>query len=214
MSHYNYLNRQVFFICCMHRILWFLLFLIVLLFDLWTENSYIFIYYTMWTFVLETLFFSLFLIKSKSKSKSKRIQQIQKYIFETIFAPCIVVFVGFWTVIAPIYMNNKLPKNIFFICVTHGLNAIAIVSEIKHISLCSIWKPITYTILYNLFLIIYVGTGGRSISGKLPYWYAQYDKPIGWAFAVVSVVAVSIVHFISAIYIWPVPKESAKQYIV
>lgn len=192
----------------MHRILWFLLFMIVLLFDLWGEKGYILIYYTMWTFVLETLFFSLFLIKNK------RIQQIQKHIFETIFAPCIVVFVGFWTVIAPIYMNNKLPKNIFFICVTHGLNAIAIVSEIKHISLHSIWKPIIYTILYNLFLIIYVGTGGRSISGKLPYWYAQYDKPIGWAFAVVSVVAVSIVHFISAIYIWPIPKESSKQYIV
>ena len=91
---------------------------------------------------------------------------------------------------------------------------LVIVSEIKHISLHSIWKPIIYTILYNLFLIIYVGTGGRSISGKLPYWYAQYDKPIGWAFAVVSVVAVSIVHFISAIYIWPIPKESSKQYIV
>tara|TARA_B110000285_G_scaffold235601_1_gene318506 strand:- start:893 stop:1381 length:489 start_codon:yes stop_codon:yes gene_type:complete len=162
----------------------------------------------MWTFILETIFFSLFIIKNK------RIQQIQKQIFETIFAPCIVVFVGFWTVIAPVYMHRKIPKNVFFITVTHGLNAIAIVSEMKHIRLKSIWKPITYTIIYNLFLIIYVGTGGRSISGKLPYWYAQYDKPIGWIFAVTSVIAVSIIHFISAIYIWPIPKESTKQYIV
>tara|TARA_B110001452_G_C15192822_1_gene414098 strand:+ start:590 stop:1138 length:549 start_codon:yes stop_codon:yes gene_type:complete len=182
--------------------------MIVLMFDAWAEKTYILIYYTMWTFILETIFFSLFLIKNK------RVQQLQKHIFETIFAPCIVVFVGFWTVIAPVYMNNKIPKNIFFITVTHGFNAIAIVSEIKHIPLKSIWKPITYTVIYNLFLIIYVGIGGRSISGKLPYWYAQYDKPIGWVFAVISVIAVSIVHVIAALYIWPIPNEIPKQYIV
>ena len=192
----------------MQRILWFILFMIVLMFDTWAEKAYILIYYTMWTFILETIFFSLFLIKNK------RIQQIQKHIFETIFAPCIIVFVGFWTVIAPVYMNNKIPKNIFFIVVTHGVNAIAIVSEMKHISLKSIWKPITYTVIYNLFLIIYVGIGGRTISGKLPYWYAQYDKPIGWVFAAISVIVVSIVHVIAAIYIWPMPKNNPKQYIV
>jgi len=192
----------------MQRILWLILFIIVLIFDTWDEKAYILIYYTMWTFILETIFFSLFLIKNK------RIQKIQKHLFETIFAPCIVVFIGFWTVIAPVYMNNKIPKNIFFIAVTHGLNAIAILSETKHIPLKAIWKPITYTVIYNLFLIVYVGTGGRSISGKLPYWYAQYDKPIGWVFAFISIVAVSIVHFISAIYIWPISKETPKQYIV
>ena len=195
----------------MQRILWLILFIIVLIFDTWDEKAYILIYYTMWTFILETIFFSLFLIKNK------RIQKTQKHLFETIFAPCIVVFIGFWTVIAPeawAAVNNKIPKNIFFIAVTHGLNAIAILSEIKHIPLKSIWKPITYTVIYNLFLIVYVGTGGRSISGKLPYWYAQYDKPIGWVFAFISIVAVSIVHFISAIYIWPIPKGTPKQYIL
>jgi len=192
----------------MQRVLWFILFSIVLMFDAWAEKAYILIYYTMWTFILETIFFLLFAIKNK------RIQQIQKHIFETIFAPSILVFVGFWTVIAPVYMNNKIPKNIFFIIVTHGLNVIAILSQTKHISLHSIWKPITYTIIYNLFLITYVGIGGRSISGKLPYWYAQYNKPIGWVFAAISIIAVSIIHFISAIYIWPRPKRTTKQYIV
>jgi len=192
----------------MQRNLWFILFTIVLIFDAWTENAYILIYYTMWTFISETIFFSLFLIKNK------RIQRFQTHIFETIFAPCIVVFIGFWTVIAPVYMHNEIPKNIFFIGVTHGLNAIAIISEIKHIPLKSIWKPITYTMIYNLFLIIYVGTGGRSISGKLPYWYAQYDKPIGWIFAIISIIAVAVVHFVSAIYIWPIRQKTTKQYIV
>jgi len=182
--------------------------MIVLIFDTLAQKTYVLIYYTMWTFILETIFFSLFIIKNK------RIQQIQKQIFETIFAPCIVVFIGFWTVIAPVYMHKKIPKNVFFIAVTHGLNAIAIISEMKHITLKSIWKPVTYTSIYNLFLIVYVGTGRRSISGKLPYWYAQYDKPIGWVFAVISIVAVSIVHVIAAIYIWPTPRESPKQYIV
>lgn len=203
MSLYNYLNVILFFY--MQRILWFILFSIVLTFDAWTEKAYILIYYTMWTFILETIFFC--------PIHNKRIQQIQRHIFEMIFAPCIVVFVGFWTVIAPVYMNNIIPKNIFFITVTHGFNAIAIISEIKQIPLKSIWKPIAYTMTYNLFLIIYVGIGGRSISGKLPYWYAQYDKPIGWVFAIISIVAVSIVHFISAIYIWPT-LPTPKQYIV
>lgn len=192
----------------MQRTLWFILFMIVLIFDASAENAYILIYYTMWTFISETIFFSLFLIKNK------RIQRFQTHIFETIFAPCIVVFIGFWTVIAPVYMHNEIPKNIFFIGVTHGLNAIAIISEIKHIPLKSIWKPITYTMIYNLFLIIYVGTGGRSISGKLPYWYAQYDKPIGWIFAIISIIAVAVVHFVSAIYIWPIRQKPTKQYIV
>jgi len=192
----------------MQRTLWFILFTIVLIFDASAENAYILIYYTMWTFISETIFFSLFLIKNK------RIQRLQTHIFETIFAPCIVVFIGFWTVIAPVYMHNQIPNNIFFIGVTHGLNAIAIISEIKHIPLKSIWKPITYTMIYNLFLIIYVGTGGRSISGKLPYWYAQYDKPIGWIFAIISILAVAVVHFVSAIYIWPIRQKPTKQYIV
>lgn len=206
MSLYNYLNNV--FLLHMHRILWLILFTIVLMFDVWAEKEYILIYYTMWTFILETIFFCFFLIKNK------QLQDIQQHIFETIFAPCIVVFLGFWTIIAPVHMNNKIPPNIFFIIVTHGLNAIAIISEIKHISIRSIWKPVAYTTLYNLFLIIYVGAGGRSISGKLPYWYAQYDKPIGWIFALISITTVAIVHFISAIYIWPMPKQSTKQYIV
>lgn len=175
----------------MQRTLWFILFVTVLLFELYTEQQYIFIYYTIWTFTLETLYFGLFLFPNS----------IQKHLFETIFAPSIVVFVGFWTMIAP--MCSEIPNNMLFVIVTHGLNAIAMVSEMKNISLRSIWKPIAYTIAYNLFLVVYVGAGGRSISGKLPYWYAQYDKPIGWVFAVVSVISVSIVHIVSAIYMWP-----------
>ena len=57
-----------------------------------------------------------------------------------------------------------------------------------------IWKPVCYTILYNIFLAVYVGHGGRSISGKLPYWYAQYDKAIGWIFAMLAILSSGIVH--------------------
>ena len=186
----------------MQRTLWFILFVTVLLFDLYNEQQYIFIYYTIWTFTLETLYFGLFLMPNT----------IQKHLFETIFAPSIVVFAGFWIMIAPMY--SEIPNNILFVIVTHGFNALAMVSEIKSISLRSIWKPIAYTITYNLFLVVYVGAGGRSISGKLPYWYAQYDKPIGWIFAVVSVISVAIVHIVSAIYMWPQPTQPLKQYIV
>ena len=65
--------------------------------------------------------------------------------------------------------------------------------------------------IYNTFLAIYVGGGGRSISGKLPYWYAQYDQPIGWVFAALAVAATGITHFIIAV---PEPTQISKQYIV
>ena len=74
------------------------------------------------------------------------------------------------------------PENIVMVFVTHGLNMVAAILEKKKVFLKDIWKPILYTTLYNTFLAIYVGGGGRSISGKLPYWYAQYDQPIGWVF--------------------------------
>ena len=188
---------------------WFILFFIVLSFDAYHEQYYIFIYYTIWTFTLETLYFGLKLLP-ESPSKKK----ILRHLFDVIFAPTIVVAIGFWLVIAPIYLSNPKPKNAVFVFVTHGFNAFATIYEIKTISVSSIWKPILYTTVYNLFLIVYVCSGHRSISGKLPYWYAQYDTYIGWIFVVIAIAAVAIVHVISSVYIWPERKRQFKQYIV
>ena len=193
----------------MQRQLWFILFLTVSLFHIYIEGAFIFIYYTIWTFILETLFFGLLVFKSP------RIVAIQRHIFETIFAPSIVVCVGFWIVIAPIYLQSSKPKNAVLVFVTHGLNAIAMVTEMKTLTMGAVWKPLAYTFMYNLFLIVYVGAGGRSVSGKLPYWYAEYDKPVGWVFFVLAMTAVALVHLISATYIWPAwPKRESIQYIV
>jgi len=189
----------------MFPILWFILFLTVLLFHCHSEGGFVFIYYTMWTFSLEIVFFGLLLVKSTSV--------IRKHLFEIIFAPAIVVCFGFWIVIAPIYLQSSKPKNAVLVFVTHGCNAIAMLIEMKSISMSSVWKPVLYTIVYNLFLVVYVGSGGRSVSGKLPYWYTEYDKPIGWIFACLAVIAVFIVHVVSAAYIWPV-RHHTTQYIV
>ena len=88
---------------------------------------------------------------------------------------------------------------------------VAVLAEHKPICAKDIWKPILYTVLYNLFLAIYAGAGGRSISGKLPYWYAQYDKPIGWIFAALATTAVATVHFIMGTHH---PRKEPIQYIV
>lgn len=193
----------------MQRQLWFILFLTVSLFHIYIEGAFIFIYYTIWTFALETLFFGLLMFKSPWIVVTRR------HLFETIFAPSIVVCVGFWIVIAPIYLQSSKPKNAVLVFVTHGLNAIAMVTEMKTLAMGVIWKPLVYTFVYNLFLIVYVGAGGRSVSGKLPYWYAEYDKPIGWVFFVLAMTAVALVHLISATYIWPVrQKHESIQYIV
>jgi len=189
----------------MFPILWFILFLTVLIFHCHSEGAFVFIYYTMWTFSLEIVFFGLSFVKS--------MKNIRKHLFEIIFAPAIVVCFGFWIVIAPIYLQSSKPKNAVLVFVTHGCNAIAMLTEMKSISMSSVWKPVLYTIVYNLFLVVYVGSGGRSVSGKLPYWYTEYDKPIGWIFACLAVIAVFIVHVVSAAYIWPVRRHTT-QYIV
>jgi len=188
----------------MKRYFWFILFLSVFAFHAWSEHAYILIYYTMWTFVLEILYFGLLLVGIESK-----------HIFDTILAPSIVVFVGFWLVIAPTYLTSPKPNNAMFVVVTHGFNALAMAAESRPLSTSSIWKPVLYTIVYNLFLVVYVGAGGRSVSGKLPYWYAQYDRAIGWVFFGISVLAVAVVHVVASTYVWPERKTNeAKQYIV
>lgn len=185
--------------------MWCILFLTVLLFHLRAEGAYVFIYYTMWTFTLEIIYFMLLL--------TNRLTRIREHLFEIIFAPSIVVCLGFWLVIAPIYLHSSKPKNAVLVFVTHGLNAVAMLTEMKTISMSSIWKPTLYTIVYNLFLVVYAGSGCRSVSGKLPYWYAEYDQPIGWIFFGLAVIAVVLVHVISATYVWPVKRYSI-QYIV
>lgn len=188
----------------MQRYFWFVLFTSVLLFHAIVEHAYILIYYTIWTFLLQTIYFGLLISGIESK-----------HLYDTIFAPSIVVFAGFWLVIAPTYIRSPKPNNGMFVFVTHGLNALAMISESRPLRMKTIWKPVVYTIIYNLFLVVYVGAGGRSISGKLPYWYAQYDRPIGWIFFAIAIIAVSTVHIISATYIWPVKqKYISKQYIV
>jgi len=92
---------------------------------------------------------------------------------------------------------------------------VAVLAERKKVFTNDIWKPILYTSIYNTFLALYVGAGGRSKSGHLPYWFAQYDQPIGWIFAALAIASTGVVHFIVA-----VPKDdqlhktSTKQYIV
>lgn len=167
--------------------LWLILFSVVLLFDSFREGHFIFIYYTMWTFTLETIFFGLIVAK-----KARLAEKILPF----IYAPAIVVCVGFWILIAPAATSAPI-TNIVLTTVTHGLNAIALVLQPYKIYQKDLWKPIFYTVVYNLFLAIYVGSGHRSISGRLPYWYAQYDQPLGWIFAGLAVTAVTIVHILS-----------------
>jgi len=169
--------------------LWLILFSIVLLFDWMREQQYIFIYYTIWTFTLETIFF-IALVFKKTKFAEK--------VFPVIYAPSIVVCVGFWLIVAPRHLHHPQFTNIVLTVVVHGLNTVALISQPFPVYSRDWWKPVLYTILYNIFLAIYVGAGFRSISGRLPYWYAQYDNIIGWSFATMATVAVATVHTLSS----------------
>jgi hypothetical protein len=169
---------------------WLVLFSVTLLYDIVQERQYIFIYYTIWTFTLETLFFVL---------KALRREREARMLYPYIFAPSIVVCCGFWLIIAPVFLTAGIPTNIVLIAVTHGCNMVAMLQQSYIILNRDFWKPILYTIVYNVFLAIYVGSGGRSISGRRPYWYAKYDEWIGWIFAGLAVAAVGIVHVVFSV---------------
>ena len=163
---------------------WFVLFTIVLIFGIVREHQYLFIYYTFWSFTLEIVYFGL-LYSGKPT----------RWLYGIILAPSIVVCCGFWIVIAPAYSWDSPLANVVLTVVTHGLNMIAMLMQsTDRIQVKDVWKPVLFTSVYNLFLAVYVGSGGRSISGQLPYWYAQYDRPIGWVFAALSVIASAVVH--------------------
>ena len=188
--------------CPMKHHLWSVLFSIVLVFYAIREHQYILIYYTIWTFILEWLYFA---------AKSLQWNRLADVLWPYLVAPAIVVCVGFWAIVAPMQFQYQPPGNLFLIFVTHGLNMVAVIAEKKKVFNKDLWKPILYTTIYNLFLAIYVGGGGRSITGQLPYWYAQYDQPIGWIFAALAIAASGVVHFIMAV---PEPRNEIKQYIV
>ena len=140
----------------MKHVLWFILFFIVIIFNFYREQQYVLIYYTNWTFILETIYFGL----------------------------CIII-----------HFTIQKPTNMFLTVVTHGFNMLAMITEGNKIFMKDVWKPVLYTFIYNIFLAIYVGAGGRSISNNLPYWYAQYDIALGWIFFALAISAVVIVHF-------------------
>lgn len=178
--------------------LWFLLFSIVLFFGILKEQQYIFIYYTFWSFTLEVFYFGLLTFGHKTHG-----------LYSIILAPSIVLTFGFWLVIAPIYLRSTAPSvNIIMTLVTHGCNMIALLTQKQErIRVREVWKPVLFTTVYNIFLAVYVGSGGRSISGQLPYWYAQYEVPIGWVFALLAIFANGIVHVGVASYMYPPPTE-------
>ena len=173
----------------MKHILWFILFFIVCIFNFFREQQYVLIYYTNWTFILETIYFGLCIPKHPKTSNWART------LWPFIYAPSIVVCIGFWVIVAPIHFTIQKPTNMFLTVVTHGFNMIAMIMEGNQIFMKDVWKPVLYTFIYNIFLAIYVGAGGRSISNHLPYWYAQYDIALGWIFFALAISAVVIVHF-------------------
>ena len=174
--------------------LWFLLFGIVLCFGLIQEQCYLFIYYTFWSFALEVFYFGLVATGLGKEG-------LQHQLYSTLLAPSIVICLGFWMIIAPTYSWDSPAGNIVMAVVTHGCNMVALLSQTQyHIKARDVWKPVLFTTIYQLFLALYVGSGGRSISGKLPYWYAQYDMSIGWVFAGLAIVSVGLVHVSLSMY--------------
>ena len=164
---------------------WLILFIVVLAFDWFREQQYIYVYYTIWTFTLETLFFALLVAKKEAYAAK---------LFPFIYAPSIVVCTGFWVIIAPAGIYHHHFTNIVLTVVTHGLNMVAMLLQPYKVYTKDLWKPVVYTSIYNIFLALYVGKGTE----KPPYWYAIYDQPIGWIFAGLAVAAVAAVHTLTA----------------
>lgn len=184
--------------------LWFLLFAIIYLYSLLKEQHYILIYYTYWSLTLEIVYFGLLLSGRPTK-----------WLYSIILAPSIVICLGFWLVIAPMYPWSSPSVNIILTLVTHGCNMVALLTQKQErIYVREVWKPLLFTSIYQFFLILYVGSGGRSISGQLPYWYAQYDRPVGWVFALLATFANFIVHIGVASYMYTEKQDDKQPHVI
>ena len=187
----------------MVRVCWFALFVLCLAYKVSLEQWFVFTYYTYWTLTLEIVLFALWLTPEWS--------YMADALFPTVLAPSLLVAIGFWVLIAP--FEEWTPEGLFEALVPHGLNAVAMCNEMRPMARSDVWKPVLYTMIYNMFLCAYVVSGGRSVSGKLPYWYAQYDSYLGWLFTILAMSSVALIHLSFAIA-YPVPPESSKQCIV
>tara|TARA_B100001059_G_scaffold141023_1_gene141120 strand:- start:1059 stop:1619 length:561 start_codon:yes stop_codon:yes gene_type:complete len=185
------------------RVFWFTLFVLFLAYKVSLEQLFIFQYYTYWTLTFEIVLFALWLTPEWSDTASA--------FFPIVFAPSLLVAIGFWVLIAP--LEERTFEGLLEALVPHGLNAVAMCIEMRPMSRSDVWKPVLYTLIYNVFLYMYVTLGGRSVSGKLPYWYAQYDSYLGWLFAILAMSSVALIH-LSFAMAYPVPPESSKQCIV
>lgn len=173
----------------MYRLTWFILFVLTLAYNIYLEQWYVFIYYTTWTFVVEIILFACLLLEDYST----HFKRLANFLFPVVFAPTILVALGFWVLIAPT-LSNKISYDFVRIFITHGLNVLAAYTVRRPVTVQDIWKPLAYTMSYNIFLVTYVLLGGRSISGKLPYWYCEYDSYLGWLFVSLSLAAVALIH--------------------
>jgi len=184
---------------------WFLvLFVIVLLFGILREGAYLFIYYTFWSFTTEIIYFTVVVCRVQ--------KHYQKLLYNIVMAPSIVVSLGFWLIIAPTYHWKSANSNIVLSIVVHGINTIALLlqkQELFSILSRDFWKPVLFTTIYNIFLPVYIALGGRTVSGFIPYWYAQYDRAIGWIFGILAISSVCITHLIIATSLHsPTPKKT------
>lgn len=173
----------------MYRLFWVILFMLTLAYNIYLEQWYVFIYYTTWTFVVEIILFTSLLLEDYST----HFKCLANFLFPIVFAPTILVALGFWILIAPT-LSDKISYDFIRIFITHGVNALAMYTVRRPVFIQDMWKPLAYTVSYSVFLVTYVLLGGRSISGKLPYWYCEYDRPVGWLFISLSLVAIALIH--------------------
>lgn len=101
---------------------WTVLFGIVFIFSAIREHQFVLIYYTVWTFILELVYFLC---------KSLNLSSIADILWPFLLAPSIVVCVGFWIIVAPMQFMHHPPENIVMVFVTHGLNMVAAILEKK-----------------------------------------------------------------------------------
>ena len=103
---------------------WTVLFGIVFIFSAIREHQFVLIYYTVWTFILELVYFLC---------KSLNLSSIADILWPFLLAPSIVVCVGFWIIVAPMQFMHHPPENIVMVFVTHGLNMVAAILEKKKV---------------------------------------------------------------------------------
>lgn len=160
-----------------------------ILYSLWADGIYAFVYYTFWTLCLQLAAFLEIVWNDKYT------------ILSFASAPIWTVFIAFWVVVRPhllIHGKPPLPTHDIIMFFPHGVNVLLLLSEPPQYRLCSPIPCMVYNTIYVISLLLYHHAGGRDSAGDVVYEALDFDIWYNNILVLLGIPLVGFIHFLGA----------------